>query len=76
MRSSMFGGRRAIWIDAQGRDPLPALEPLFARPPDDCVIVVKAGILKKGTALRNAFEKRATARRSNATPTRSVRSRP
>jgi DNA polymerase-3 subunit delta len=55
---AMFGGRRAIWIDAQGRDPLPALEPLFARPPQDCVIVVKAGILKKGTALRNAFEKR------------------
>jgi DNA polymerase-3 subunit delta len=30
---SMFGGGRAIWIDAQGRDLLPALEPLFARPP-------------------------------------------
>src|SRR5271169_3046867 len=54
---SMFGGARAIWIDAQGRDLLPALEPLFARPPQDCVIVVKAGILKKGTGLRNAFEK-------------------
>jgi DNA polymerase-3 subunit delta len=54
---AMFGGRRAIWIDAQGRDPLPALEALFARPPQDCLIVVKAGTLKKGTALRNAFEK-------------------
>ena len=32
---SMFGGDRAIWIDAQGRDLLPALEPLFARPPTD-----------------------------------------
>jgi DNA polymerase-3 subunit delta len=53
----MFGGRRAIWIDAQGRDLLPALEPLFERPPRDCVIVVKAGALKKGTALRNAFDK-------------------
>jgi len=53
----MFGGRRAIWIDAQARDLSPALEPLFARPPQDCVIVVKAGALKKGTALRNAFEK-------------------
>jgi DNA polymerase-3 subunit delta len=53
---SMFGGARAIWIDAQGRDLLPALEPLFARPPIDCTIVVKAGQLKKGTALRAAFE--------------------
>ena len=39
----MFGGARAIWIDAQGRDLLPALMPLFARPPTDCTIVVKAG---------------------------------
>jgi DNA polymerase III subunit delta len=52
----MFGGTRAIWIDAQGRDLLPALEPLFARPPTDCTIVVKAGQLRKGTALRAAFE--------------------
>jgi DNA polymerase-3 subunit delta len=53
---AMFGGDRAIWIDAQGRDLMPALEPLFARPPADCTIVVKAGQLKKGTALRAAFE--------------------
>jgi DNA polymerase-3 subunit delta len=53
---SMFGGDRAIWIDAQGRDLLPALEPLFARPPTDCTIVIKAGQLKKGTSLRAAFE--------------------
>ena len=53
---SMFGGARAIWIDAQGRDLLPALEPLFARPPTDCTIVVKAGQLKKGTGLRAALE--------------------
>ncbi len=52
----MFGGARAIWIDAQARDLLPALEPLFARPPIDCAIVVKAGQLRKGTALRAAFE--------------------
>ena len=26
----MFGGSRVIWIDAQGRDLMPALEPLFA----------------------------------------------
>ncbi|HEX9168248.1 MAG TPA: DNA polymerase III subunit delta [Roseiarcus sp.] len=53
---SMFGGARVIWIDAQGRDLLPALEPLFARPPTDCAIVVKAGQLRRGTGLRTAFE--------------------
>src|ERR1700735_1743607 len=53
---SMFGGDRAIWIDAQGRDLLPALEPLFARPPTDCTIVIKAGQIKTGTGLRGAFE--------------------
>ncbi len=52
----MFGGARAIWIDAQARDLLPSLEPLFARPPTDCAIVVKAGQLKRGTGLRAAFE--------------------
>ena len=52
----MFGGARAIWIDAQARDLLPALEPLFARPPTDCAIVVKAGQLRKGSGLRAAFE--------------------
>jgi DNA polymerase III subunit delta len=52
----MFGGARAIWIDAQARDLLPSLEPLFARPPTDCAIVVKAGQLRKGAGLRTAFE--------------------
>jgi DNA polymerase-3 subunit delta len=54
---SMFGGSRAIWIDAQGRDLMPALEPLFVRPPVECAIVVKSAQLKKGHALRSAFEK-------------------
>ena len=54
---SMFGGARALWIEAQGRDLLPSLTPLLARPPVDCTIVVEAGALKRGAALRNAFEK-------------------
>lgn len=57
----MFGGDRAIWIDAQGRDLTPALAPLFADPPRDCMIVVKAGALRKGVALRSAFETRGDA---------------
>jgi DNA polymerase III subunit delta len=58
---AMFGGERAIWIDAQGRDLLPALAPLFASPPSDCAIVVKAAQLKRGAPLRSAFEKAANA---------------
>lgn len=54
---SMFGGSRALWIEAQARDLMPALEPLFARPPSDCAVIVEAGSLKKGTGLRTAFEK-------------------
>lgn len=54
---SMFGGSRAVWIEAQSRDLLPALEPLFARPPQDCTVIVEAGSLKKGTGLRTAFER-------------------
>ena len=53
---SMFGGSRAVWIEAQGLDVLPALAPLFARPPPDCAVIVEAGSLRKGTALRTAFE--------------------
>jgi DNA polymerase-3 subunit delta len=53
----MFGGRRVIWIEVQARDIAPSLEPLIKKPPRDCAIVVEAGSLKKGTALRSAFEK-------------------
>jgi DNA polymerase-3 subunit delta len=53
---SMFGGSRILWIAAQGRDIMPALEPLFRAPPAECVIVVEAGSLKKGSELRSAFE--------------------
>ncbi|MGD1016026.1 MAG: DNA polymerase III subunit delta [Roseiarcus sp.] len=54
---AMFGGSRAVWIDAQGSDLLPALAPLFSRPPPDCVVIVEAGSLRKGSALRTTFEK-------------------
>ena len=54
---SMFGGERALWIETQGRDLVAALKPLMDRPPDACTIVIEAGNLKRGAALRNAFEK-------------------
>jgi DNA polymerase-3 subunit delta len=54
---SMFGGSRVIWIELQARDIAAALEPLLKMPPRDCAIIVEAGSLKKGTALRSTFEK-------------------
>ena len=54
---SMFGGGRVIWLALQGRDLLPALEPFFRAPPLECVIVVEAGSLKKGSELRSLFER-------------------
>jgi DNA polymerase-3 subunit delta len=59
----MFGGRRAIWIEARGKGFLPAFDPLLAAPPVDCTIVVEAGALKRDAPLRRFFEqeKRAAA---------------
>ena len=53
----MFGGRRAIWLEAGQKNILPALDLLFATPPVDCAIVVEAGSLKKGAPLRERFER-------------------
>jgi len=53
---SMFGGHRVIWIEAQRQDLLRALSPLFAKPPQNCAILVRAAQLKKDSALRQAFE--------------------
>jgi DNA polymerase-3 subunit delta len=58
---SMFGGSRVVWVAFQGRDLLPALEPLFRAPPADCAIIVEAGSLKKGGELRNLFERESKA---------------
>ena len=53
----MFGGRRVIWIDARSRDLASTIEPLIARPPQDCTIIVEAGNLKKGAPMRSLFER-------------------
>ena len=54
---SMFGGDKVIWIEMQSRDIVPAIEPLTKKPPANCSIVIEAGALKKGAALRVLFEK-------------------
>jgi len=54
---SMFGGDKVIWIETQGRDMAAAVEPLVKSPPERCSVVIEAGALKKGVALRVLFEK-------------------
>ncbi|RFB78035.1 DNA polymerase III subunit delta [Methylovirgula sp. 4M-Z18] len=53
----MFGGRRAILVDAGSKNFAPALEMLFAAPPVDCAIIIGAGALKKDAPLRKLLEK-------------------
>lgn len=57
----MFGGRKAIGVEATSRSLLPALEPLARTPPRDCVVVVEGGAYKRDHALRKFFEKTAGA---------------
>ncbi|MGH6842907.1 MAG: DNA polymerase III subunit delta, partial [Methylocella sp.] len=53
----LFGGRRAIWIEAQGKAFVASLEPVLKTPPRDCTIVIEAGALKKDAALRTLCER-------------------
>jgi DNA polymerase-3 subunit delta len=53
----LFGGRRAIQIDALGKSFIDAIEPLFSAPPRDCTIIIAAGALKKESALRKLCER-------------------
>ncbi|HEY8032355.1 MAG TPA: DNA polymerase III subunit delta [Methylocella sp.] len=57
----LFGGRRAIWIEAQGRAFVAAIELVLGTPPPDCTIVVEAGALKKDAPLRTLCERERTA---------------
>ncbi len=57
----LFGGRRAIWIAAQGKAFTAALEPVLHMPPSDCTIVIEAGALKRDAPLRKICEREARA---------------
>lgn len=57
----LFGGRRVIQIRAGGKSFADSLLPLFASPPPDTTIIIEAGNLKAGHALRKAFEEHAGA---------------
>ncbi|MCP8938725.1 DNA polymerase III subunit delta [Alsobacter sp. SYSU M60028] len=52
----LFGGRRALWVRAGGRNLLPAVQPLLAEPPRDTLVVIEAGDLANKNPLRAAVE--------------------
>ena len=53
----LFGGRRAIWVKAGGRDFVRAVEALIAGPLADCRVVIEAADLRRGAALRTVCER-------------------
>lgn len=57
----LFGGRRAVWVKAGGRNIAPAVEAVIASPSPDCRIVIEAGDLKRNAPLRAACERAKTA---------------
>ena len=53
----LFGGRRAILVRAQQRDLGAVIEPLAELALPDCRVVIEAGDLRRGTALRTLAER-------------------
>src|SRR5262252_3087175 len=43
----LFGGRRAVWVKAGGRNFAPAVEAVLASSPSTCRIVIEAGELRR-----------------------------
>jgi DNA polymerase-3 subunit delta len=54
----LFGGRRAVWAKASGKNIAPAVEMLLAVPPSpDCRVVIEAGDLARTAPLRVLCER-------------------
>jgi DNA polymerase-3 subunit delta len=53
----LFGGRRAVWVKAGGRNFAPAVESLLAAASPECRVVIEAGELRKNAPLRVLCER-------------------
>src|SRR3984885_5056329 len=53
----LFGGRRAVWVKAGGRNIAPAVETLLAAPLAECRVVIEAGDLRRNAPLRALIER-------------------
>lgn len=52
----LFGGRRAILVDAGAKSVIPAITSLVAAPAADCTVVLTAGALRRDAPLRKLVE--------------------
>jgi len=53
----LFGGRRAVWVKAGGRNIAPAVEALLAAAAPECRVVIEAGDLRRNAPLRLLCER-------------------
>jgi DNA polymerase-3 subunit delta len=53
----LFGGRRAVWVKAGGRNFAPAVEAVLAATSPECRVVIEAGELRKNAPLRVLCER-------------------
>ena len=53
----LFGGRRAVWVKAAGRNIAPAVEALLGAPLAQCRVVIEAGDLRRNAPLRALCER-------------------
>src|SRR5437588_791071 len=53
----LFGGRRAVWLQAGSRNFAPAVEMLLGSAPPSCRVVIEAGDLRRNAPLRAACER-------------------
>jgi len=53
----LFGGRRAVWVKAAGRNIAPAVEALLAQRIAECRVVIEAGDLRRNAPLRALCER-------------------
>jgi DNA polymerase-3 subunit delta len=53
----LFGGRRAVWLKAGGRNVAPAVEALLGAGIAECRVVIEAGDLRRNAPLRNLCER-------------------
>jgi DNA polymerase III subunit delta len=53
----LFGGRRAVWVKAGGRNIAPAVEAALALPRLECRVVIEAGDLRRNAPLRAVCER-------------------
>jgi DNA polymerase III subunit delta len=53
----LFGGRRAVWVKAGGRNIAPAVEALLGAKAAECRVVIEAGDLRRNAPLRTLCER-------------------